>query len=104
MTGKDHGQEDGPLSSIRAVKVPVLITLTFLASKGWGQVETLRLSTTTRDDLNGPSCLVRYDITQLDILKTIPVARILVQNFVKLKAKENGRGKRPILLKTSRIA
>ena len=34
ITGKDYGQKDGPLSSIRAVKVPVLITLVFLASKG----------------------------------------------------------------------
>ena len=34
ITGKGNGQEDGPFCSVRAVKVPVLMILCFLASKG----------------------------------------------------------------------
>ena len=33
-TGKGNGQVDGPFRSIRAVEVPVLKSLCFLASKG----------------------------------------------------------------------
>ena len=33
MTGKGNGQEDGPCSSIRAMKVPVLKSLYFLDSR-----------------------------------------------------------------------
>ena len=33
-TSKGNGQVDGPFRSIRAVKVPVLKSLCFLASKG----------------------------------------------------------------------
>ena len=48
--------------------------------------------------------MVRIDNTQLDIFNVIPVARILVHNFEELKAKENGRGKRLVMLKTPRAA
>ena len=46
----------------------------------------------------------RIENTQLDILKPIPVAQILVHNFEDSKAKENGRGKRPVMIKTARYA
>ena len=57
-----------------------------------------------RGALYGPYWWVRIDITQLDIFKTIPVARILVHNFEELKAMDNGRGKRLVMLKTPRTA
>ena len=41
-------------------------------------------------------------MTQFDIFNAIPVARILVHTFEKLKAMDNGGGRRPVLLNTSR--
>ena len=55
-----------------------------------------------RDELYGPYWMVRIENTQLDIFKTIPVARILVHTFEELKAMDNGRGRRPFFLTTAR--